>query len=89
MNSVIITCLERSVEPKRISSDEVLRQARMMRKNLIYLPEAIQIIEKTENQMKDREFLVNKFRCTVLLKKIIVLLMILNSSVLQNIWIPN
>ncbi len=30
-----------------------------MRKNLIGLPEAIQLTEKAENQMKDREFHVN------------------------------
>jgi len=31
MNSEIIACLERSVEPKRVSPDEILRLARMMR----------------------------------------------------------
>jgi antitoxin FitA len=31
MNSEIIACLERSVEPNRVSPDEILRQARMMR----------------------------------------------------------
>jgi plasmid stability protein len=34
MNSEIIACLERFVEPKRVSSDETLRQARMMRKKV-------------------------------------------------------
>ncbi len=34
MNSEIIACLERTVEPTRISSDEVLRQARIMRKKV-------------------------------------------------------
>jgi len=34
MNSEIIACLERTVEPKRVSPDEILRQARMMRKNV-------------------------------------------------------
>ncbi len=34
MNSEIIACLERSVEPKRVSPDEVLRQARMMREKV-------------------------------------------------------
>ncbi len=32
MNSQIIACLEESVEPKRVSPEEVIRQARMMRK---------------------------------------------------------
>jgi len=31
MNSEIIACLERSVEPKRVSPDEILHQARSMR----------------------------------------------------------
>ncbi|MDI6402016.1 Arc family DNA-binding protein [Balneolaceae bacterium ANBcel3] len=35
MNSEIITCLERAVEPKVVSPDEILRQARMMRKKVI------------------------------------------------------
>jgi len=34
MNSEIIACLEQSVEPKRVSPDEILRQARMMRKKV-------------------------------------------------------
>ena len=34
MNSEIIACLERSVEPKRVSPDEILRQARTMRKKV-------------------------------------------------------
>ena len=34
MNSEIIACLERSVEPKRVSPDEILQQARMMRKKV-------------------------------------------------------
>jgi antitoxin FitA len=34
MNSEIIACLERYVEPNRVSSDEILRQARMMRKKV-------------------------------------------------------
>lgn len=34
MNSEIIACLERSVEPKRVSSDEILRQARLMRRKV-------------------------------------------------------
>jgi len=34
MNSEIIACLERFVEPKRVSSDEILRQARMMRRKV-------------------------------------------------------
>ena len=34
MNSEIIACLERTVEPKRVSPDEILRQARMMRKKI-------------------------------------------------------
>jgi len=34
MNSEIIACLERSVEPKQVSPDEILRQARMMRKKV-------------------------------------------------------
>ena len=34
MNSEIITCLEQSVEPKRVSPDEILRQARMIRKKV-------------------------------------------------------
>jgi len=34
MNSEIIACLERSVEPTRISADEILRQARMLRKKV-------------------------------------------------------
>jgi len=34
MNSEIIACLERTVEPKRILPDEILRQARMMRKKV-------------------------------------------------------
>lgn len=34
MNSEIIACLERAVEPKRVSSDEILRQARMMRRKV-------------------------------------------------------
>jgi len=34
MNSEIIACLERSVEPKRVSPDEILRQARMMRRKV-------------------------------------------------------
>ncbi len=59
MNSEIIACLERSVEPKRVSPDEILRQARVMRKKLIDLPEAIQLSEKAENQMLEREFHVN------------------------------
>jgi hypothetical protein len=32
MNSEIIACLEQTVERKRVSPDEILRQARMMRK---------------------------------------------------------
>jgi len=32
MNSEIIACLERSVEPNRVSPDEILRQARLLRK---------------------------------------------------------
>lgn len=32
MNSEIIACLERSVEPNRVSDDEIFRQARIMRK---------------------------------------------------------
>lgn len=31
MNSEIIACLEKSVEPERVFPDEILRQARMMR----------------------------------------------------------
>jgi antitoxin FitA len=34
MNSEIIACLERTVEPKRVTPDEILRQARMMRKKV-------------------------------------------------------
>ena len=34
MNSEIIACLERTVEPKRVSPDKILRQARMMRKKV-------------------------------------------------------
>lgn len=34
MNSEIIACLEHTVEPERISDDEILRQARMMRKKV-------------------------------------------------------
>jgi plasmid stability protein len=34
MNSEIIACLERTVDPKRVSTDEILRQARMMRKKV-------------------------------------------------------
>lgn len=34
MNSEIIACLEQSVEPTRVSADEILRQARMMRKKV-------------------------------------------------------
>lgn len=34
MNSQIIACLEQSVEPKRISANEILRQARIMRKKV-------------------------------------------------------
>jgi len=34
MNSEIIACLERSVEPKHVSPDEILHQARMMRKKV-------------------------------------------------------
>lgn len=34
MNSEIIACLERYVEPKRVSPDEILRQARKMRKKV-------------------------------------------------------
>lgn len=34
MNSEIIACIERSVEPKRISPDEIIRQARTMRKKV-------------------------------------------------------
>jgi plasmid stability protein len=34
MNSEIIACLERYVEPIRVSPDEILRQARMMRKKV-------------------------------------------------------
>jgi len=34
MNSEIIACLEQSVEPKRVSPDEILRQARRMRKKV-------------------------------------------------------
>lgn len=34
MNSEIIACLERTVEPKRVSPDEILSQARMMRKKV-------------------------------------------------------
>ena len=34
MNSEIIACLERTVAPNRVSSDEILRQARIMRKNV-------------------------------------------------------
>ncbi len=34
MNSEIIACLEQSVEPKRVSPDEILRQARMMRRKV-------------------------------------------------------
>ena len=34
MNSQIIACLEQSVEPKRVSPDEILRQARTMRKKV-------------------------------------------------------
>ncbi len=34
MNSEIIACLEQSVEPNRVSPDEILRQARMMRKKV-------------------------------------------------------
>jgi antitoxin FitA len=34
MNSEIIACLERSVEPNRVSADEILRQARIMRKKV-------------------------------------------------------
>jgi antitoxin FitA len=34
MNSEIIACLERSVAPKLVSPDEILRQARMMRKKV-------------------------------------------------------
>lgn len=31
MNSEIISCLEKSVDSNRVSSDEILRQARIMR----------------------------------------------------------
>lgn len=34
MNSEIIACLEKSVEPKRITPDEILHQARMLRKKV-------------------------------------------------------
>jgi len=34
MNSEIIACLERYVEPRRVSPEEILRQARMMRKKV-------------------------------------------------------
>ena len=34
MNSEIIACLEQTVERKRVSPDEILRQARMMRKKV-------------------------------------------------------
>ncbi len=34
MNSEIIACLEHSVEPNRVSSEEILRQARLMRKKV-------------------------------------------------------
>jgi antitoxin FitA len=34
MNSEIIACLEQYVEPKRVSPDEILRQARMMRRKV-------------------------------------------------------
>jgi len=34
MNSEIIACLERSVKPNRVSDDELLRQARIMRKKV-------------------------------------------------------
>ena len=34
MNSEIIACLEQSVEPRRVSPDEILRQARRMRKKV-------------------------------------------------------
>lgn len=34
MNSEIIACLERSVEPNRVYPDEILRQARLMRKKV-------------------------------------------------------
>ena len=34
MNSEIIACLEQSVNPIRVSPDEILRQARMMRKKV-------------------------------------------------------
>lgn len=34
MNSEIISCLERSVEPTRVSPDEILQQARLMREKI-------------------------------------------------------
>lgn len=34
MNSEIIACLERSIGPNRVSSDEILRQARLMREKV-------------------------------------------------------
>lgn len=34
MNSEIIACLERNVEPNRVSADEILGQARIMRKKV-------------------------------------------------------
>lgn len=34
MNSEIIFCLERSVEPNRVTPDEILQQARLMRKKV-------------------------------------------------------
>lgn len=40
-----------------------------MRKNLIDLPEAIQITEKAENQMKEREFHVNSVQVYSLASK--------------------
>ena len=40
-----------------------------MRKNLIDLPEALQISEKAENQMKDREFHVNSVQVYIFAEK--------------------
>jgi len=34
MNNEIIACLEQTVEPKRVSPDEILRQARILRKKV-------------------------------------------------------
>lgn len=43
MNSEIIACLERSVEPKRISPEEILHQARTLRNKVRGSLSAIEI----------------------------------------------